>query len=608
MDQAQHCRNLFTEVPMPAFLKILLLSLFTALPLVVVYAQVQPQEGSAVVSTGVTGVTGVTGAEERVAAAVPLIEASLSRTNDTLSVRILIPGGTYAYLDSPDSRPVRIAPGPDGTFRLEPVSSPAGYRKGAETLLKGDVEFVYRIIETGSSGRQTLTIDYQLCDEALGQCYMPQRLLFDLDGGAAVGASVEAVPEGDALSLGERLRGVLSANMDNPLYAFLLAMLGGLLASLTPCVYPVIPVTVGYFAKRAAEGRGNRVGGAFAYVGGMGMVYTALGLIAGLAGSAFGELTNRPGFFIGIGVVFFLLALSLFDVFEIRVPQFLKRSGGSARGGGGAFLMGAATGLVASPCVGPIVFFLLTGVLSSGQPLYGALLMAGFSVGMGIPFLGLALSAGRLPRSGNFMVRIKLVFGALVLASSFYFLELALRGWALPAAAVLAVAVAGCLAAAFLGFRKVSGLYGNSGGHRVFLLVLTGLVLVFTLATLDGGGDALGWSDDLDAALAASVRDGRPVFLDLHADWCAVCRELEHELVKRPALVKRLEETFHAVRMDFDRNREMLRSRYAVQSLPWVLVLSSLGEVLWKRVGFDDAARFADELESVVRRFSVKRD
>jgi hypothetical protein len=79
-------------------------------------------------------------------------------------------------------------------------------------------------------------------------------------------------------------------------------------------------------------------------------------------------------------------------------------------------------------------------------------------------------------------------------------------------------------------------------------------------------------------------------------------------LVKRPALVKRLEETFHAVRMDFDRNREMLRSRYAVQSLPWVLVLSSLGEVLWKRVGFDDAARFADELESVVRRFSVKRD
>jgi len=168
----------------------------------------------------------------------------------------------------------------------------------------------------------------------------------------------------------EKIANLMKNNMQKPIFAFLLAMLGGLLASLTPCVYPVIPITMGYFAKSGeGKSKGAKFKMALVYVGGMGIIYTTLGIVAGLTGSLFGELNSSPVFQVIMGLMFVLLALSLFDIYEIKMPQAFNKlknkTGGS--GYGSALGMGLVTGLVASPCVGPVIIFLLGGVFQAGQ-------------------------------------------------------------------------------------------------------------------------------------------------------------------------------------------------------------------------------------------------
>jgi thiol:disulfide interchange protein DsbD len=414
-------------------------------------------------------------------------------------------------------------------------------------------------------------------------------------------------------TLTETLARLVSENIDAPLFAFLLAFLGGFLASLTPCVYPVIPVTLAFFAGREGanqpsspdaeslrRAKRRRLTGALLYVAGMGLVYTTLGLVAGLAGGAFGSIVSTPPFFIGVALLFIALALSLFDVWELRMPAFVERlKTSSARPGGGAgsaLAMGAVTGLVASPCVGPLVFFILTGVMQRGEPIYGAFLMVGFSLGIGLLFLVLALASGRisrLPKSGNWMIRVKMVLGALVLMSGLYFLGQAVAGRLSPL--VLITLFIGITNAALVaGWYRQAKLYGESGKHGPVLGAIITLALIVFLITQGSGlipqagkAEAMAtWNISLDEALARAGQTGLPVFVDVGATWCTVCRELKSELAKNDSVRGHIERHSIPVYVDYDAHGRRMKS-FGVTALPWVMLLDSQGRVLWKKSGFD---------------------
>ena len=210
--------------------------------------------------------------------------------------------------------------------------------------------------------------------------------------------------------------------------AYALAFLGGFLVSFTPCVYPILPVTVGYIGSRSGGARRHAFLLSAAYAVGMALTYAALGMAAGLSGSVFGEATAHPLSYLVLGNVCILLALSMFDVFHFSTPAILARAdgpGSAPRGTGGAFIMGLLSGLVVGPCTAPVLGGLLLYVGASGHPVFGATLLFTFALGMGLPVVALGTFAGlltNLPKAGRWTVKVQRAFGVLLLLAGEYLL------------------------------------------------------------------------------------------------------------------------------------------------------------------------------------------
>lgn len=208
----------------------------------------------------------------------------------------------------------------------------------------------------------------------------------------------------------------------------LLIFLGGIGASLTPCVYPLIPITVAVFGARTAQSRLQSFGLSCIYVSGMVVFFVAMGLIAASVGRGIGALMNSPWVLGGLAVLFIVMGLGSFGLFEMNLPAGLqnKLSQAGGKGVGGAFVMGLVAGLVATPCVGPILVSVLVFVAQSQDLLLGGLLLAVFALGMGLLFLVIGTFAGmltRLPRSGPWMLGVKTVFGIVFIVVAFYYLK-----------------------------------------------------------------------------------------------------------------------------------------------------------------------------------------
>jgi thiol:disulfide interchange protein len=208
----------------------------------------------------------------------------------------------------------------------------------------------------------------------------------------------------------------------------LLIFLGGIGASLTPCVYPLIPITVAVFGARTAQSRLQAFGLSCVYVSGMVVFFVAMGLIAASVGRGIGALMNNPWVLGSLAIMFIVMGLGSFGLFEMKLPSSVqnKLSQAGGKGIGGAFVMGLVAGLVATPCVGPILVSVLVFVAQSQDLLLGAVLLAVFALGMGLLFLVIGTFAGmltRLPRSGPWMLGVKTVFGIVFIVVAFYYLK-----------------------------------------------------------------------------------------------------------------------------------------------------------------------------------------
>jgi thiol:disulfide interchange protein DsbD len=218
----------------------------------------------------------------------------------------------------------------------------------------------------------------------------------------------------------------------SPLTAIPLLFLGGLLTSLTPCVYPMIPITValvgGESVGAAASPRRRALYLTLAYVLGVALVYASLGLFAGLTGTIFGTVSSNPWLYFLQANVLLLAGLAMLDVFSFRMPtstvEWASRVGGGGHGLG-AFAMGAVSGLVAAPCSAPVMAAVLTWVTRTKSAVLGFVYLFVFSIGMCALLVAVGVSSGslsRLPRAGVWMIRVKKTFGLVMLAVAEYYL------------------------------------------------------------------------------------------------------------------------------------------------------------------------------------------
>jgi thioredoxin:protein disulfide reductase len=194
--------------------------------------------------------------------------------------------------------------------------------------------------------------------------------------------------------------------------------LGGLFTSLTPCVYPLIPITVGVFGARKATSRGKALLLTSAYVFGMGFVFSVLGVVAALSGKAFGSALGNPWVVVGLAIFLLVLASSMFGAFEMALPTTLNTKLSQVGGGGvvGALLMGSVAGFLAAPCTGPVLTGVLTWVSQTRDPLLGGLLLFTYALGIGVPFFLIGVFTVRLPKGGQWMEWVKSVFGIALVA------------------------------------------------------------------------------------------------------------------------------------------------------------------------------------------------
>jgi thiol:disulfide interchange protein DsbD len=226
--------------------------------------------------------------------------------------------------------------------------------------------------------------------------------------------------------------GLTAQLSSSPLTAVGLVFLAGVLTSLNPCIYPMIPITAAIVGgQTVGEQKPPRWRTAlltFAYVFGLAAVYSTLGLVAGVTGTMFGTISTNPWLYFAMANVLILAALAMFDVIPVRLPAALAEraaTAGTAGRASGAFVMGAMSGLVAAPCGAPVMAAILTWVSSQGSPTLGFVYLLVFSLGMCTLLVVVGLSSGalaRLPRAGNWMLWVKRAFGVIMIAVAQYYL------------------------------------------------------------------------------------------------------------------------------------------------------------------------------------------
>ena len=230
------------------------------------------------------------------------------------------------------------------------------------------------------------------------------------------------------------MEGIESYLGGSPLLAIGAAFAAGVLTSLSPCIYPMIPIVSAYVAAKSAgaAGRGRSLALSLAYVVGMAIVYALLGMIAALTGRLFGMISTSPWTLFAVGCILSLFALQILEL--ISLPALLGRRTLAPAAGGlvGAFLVGATSGLVASPCVSPVLMSLLTYVAGMRSVVYGGALLFSFSLGMGALLVATGTFSGlgaALPRPGRWMVLVKKGGGVLLLCLAVHYLLQAGRAW-----------------------------------------------------------------------------------------------------------------------------------------------------------------------------------
>jgi thiol:disulfide interchange protein DsbD len=557
------------------------------------------------------------------------------RDANTLVLSWIIAPGYHLYRERLDFK------ADTADARLGPPVLPAGERKFDENFNKEVETYRRKLVVTlplapAAAGHTfTLKVGYQGCADA-GLCYPPIEQAFLVDPAkpgalapepavraparasvVAAAAAPLATPDDDSSLAQRTLRGGSLWRIGGAFLVF------GLLLSLTPCVLPMVPILSSIIVGQGTVTRGRGLMLALSYCIGMSLVYTGLGVTAGLAGEGLAGALQKPWVLLTFGVLLVGLALSMFDVYQLQLPGALQtrlsETSGRLRGGRfiGVFVMGALSALIVGPCVaGPLAGALLY-ISQTGNAWIGGWALFSMSVGMSVPLLLTGLSAGTLlPRAGVWMNGVKRVFGLLLIAVAIWMVSpvfpvpviMALWG----SLALLCAVILGVGEPLPAGSRL--GAYGGKALGLALLLVglfelvgsaSSGQDVLQPLAHLRGTGAAPAGDQaaprftrirnvaDLDRTLAAA---GTPVLLDFYADWCVACKEMERMTFSEPKVSAEMNK-MRLIQVDVTANTEddrALMRRFSLFGPPGIILFDASGKetTQGRIIGFTPAASF----------------
>ncbi|MCC5451318.1 protein-disulfide reductase DsbD [Rheinheimera sp. UJ51] len=476
-------------------------------------------------------------------------------------------------------------------------------------------------------------VQYMGCAEA-GFCYPPKSVdipLLQLTDGTALPSTVDIDADTSSNAISSQYGLMDKLNQGSLLASLGVFFLLGLGLSFTPCVFPMYPILSGIIVGQGKQLSTRRAFGlSMSYVQGMALTYSALGLLVASLGVKFQAWLQHPSVLIVASVIFVVLALAMFGVFNFQLPSSWqakisglsnKQQGGSLKG---AFVMGALSGLIASPCTTAPLSAALLYVAQSGDLVVGALTLYILSLGMGLPLLLLGTSGGRLlPKAGNWMNAVKNIFGFLLLAVPLILLERFL-----PYSTILLMGTGLTLVLVVYLYRLLFTLQNPSG--KAILAVIAQLLLLgafwlnlnhwrpaSTLAapspqSSEQAGynvNALGFieietAEDLAEQLKLAAAAGQYTMVDLYAEWCVACKEFEQLTFPKPE-VTALTSQMRLIKIDVTRMSRAdaaLLDSYQVLGLPTLLFFAPDGtELTQSRVtGFQAAAPFAAHLNSII--------
>ncbi|MDB4969054.1 MAG: Protein-disulfide reductase [Myxococcales bacterium] len=380
-------------------------------------------------------------------------------------------------------------------------------------------------------------------------------------------------------------------------WAYASVFVGGFLTSLTPCVYPLIPITVSLFGARGDDvPRRRAIALASLYVAGIGVMYAILGIGSALAGRAFGTFMANPWVMAPIAALFAIMAASMFGAFELALPSSLQQrvSKIGGRGFAGAFAMGLVGGIIAAPCTGPVLASILAYVATTKSVMLGGSLLVTYALGMGVLFFAIAAFAVALPKSGAWMDGVKSFFGIVMLVAALYFLRnvipplanvgRASRAWLVGSLAL--AAIGGLLGAVHLSFHDGVLVRARKGlGVAVMVCGLFGVIAGVLAPKHESGAPIIAWVHGEDEGLKVARALHRPALLDFYADWCLPCKELELKTFSRTEVARALER-FTLVKVncttDDDPAVAAAKKRWGAETLPTLILVDADGKVARK--------------------------
>ena len=484
-------------------------------------------------------------------------------------------------------------------------------REGVES--QGTVSAILHIPAQLAQGphQGKLSFGYQACSARY--CLFPKTINYDV-------AFTVATATLDSPSGGNEFEKALAKGK---FWAFLFVFIGGFLTSLTPCVFPMIPITISIIGARSATNKRSR---SFAlsvsYVLGIGLTYASMGVLAASTGAFFGSALSNIWVVLGIAVTFVVMGLSMLGAFELQVPAGIRnRFGNASTGTGlpGAFFAGLFAGIVASPCIGPVLVSILAYVAQTAQVVFGFFLLFTFAMGMGILFIAMGTFSGlltKIPRAGPWMETIKIVFGYTFIAMAFYYMYPILPRSIFHGLTAMTLLLTGFHYGAFKPalnsklLLKKSAMLATFFGGVILLatVVLNGLSIDLNakLGREPNGNisDGLKWTPYTEELIAKSAKEKRPVIIDFSAQWCVACHELDSFTFTDPK-VKDQSSAFTLLNINATESTpeiKELQKKYSVLGLPTIIFIDTSGNVMsgLTVTGFVKADSFLDRMKKAL--------
>ncbi len=391
--------------------------------------------------------------------------------------------------------------------------------------------------------------------------------------------------------------------------AILLIFVGGLALNLTPCVYPLIPITLSFFGAQTSGSKTQSIMMGVFYALGMAITYSTLGVVAALTGGILGTALQNPIVIVAIALVMAALGLSMFGLFEIRVPQSLAVMGNTNRSGYfGSLLMGLTVGFIAAPCIGPFVLSLLVYVGKVGDPFTGFLLFFVLALGLGLPYIFLAASSSsisKLPRSGEWMIGVKVIFGLILFGMALNTLSPLIPEHIFNIIFPLYIILSGV----YLILIDKQG--KNSAGYTTVknIIAIAAVAAGSWLLKPQSESAEVKWTmmSSLESINQSVKSEGKPVIIDFYADWCAQCKELDKYTYTDPEIVE-MTKSFNNIKIDLTKENEAITSSFGIKGLPVVVFMGPDGKEYedLRVTGFLEPEEFRKRIESLEKNISNK--